>query len=331
MLVVAARIGAEPIEAGTHPFVKLTIDECVAVPPAEVKKIVGVELGALLVDETRPIAGGVDPRDVTVVAVSCTGKTIALRVDDPITGKSLERSIDLTAEVPNARARLVALAIVELVSASWTELEANPAPKVPAVTATASPGAKDAAKGSVRTHLHASIAPSSSLRVLAIVGTHIFFPRSGPSTSLGLRLGGDRGWLGFLGWSADMQADHASVPVALGAVALDTVSASFALTAFERLGAITVRGGLGVRLGAARITGETSDSARIEGSSIAGFFAAPHAVASVSLSPWGPLVIEAAAEGGMVVAPVRGHIAGERDVGVAGGFFGATLGVGAAL
>jgi hypothetical protein len=311
--------------------VKLTIDECVAVPAADVKKIVAVELGALLVDDASSGAGGPDARDTTVVVVTCSGKTIALRVDDPVTGKSLERSIDLSSEVPKARPRLVALAIVELVSASWTELEANPKPKVPAVTATASSAAKDAAKDSVRTHFLAPIEPSSSLRLVAIAGRRTFFPRTGPTTSLGLRIGDDRGALGFLGWSVDLQGEHASVPVALGGVAVDTVSASFAAVAFHRISSFTLRGGIGLRLGAARITGETSDSVRIEGSSLAGFFAAPLALVSVSYSPVAPLVLEASAEGGAVVAPVRGHVAGERDVGIAGGFFGAMIGVGVAL
>ena len=307
---------------------KLTIDECVAVPAAEVKKIVGVELGALLVDDSAPAT---DARDTTIVAVSCTGKTIALRVEDPITGKSLERTIDLSSEVANARPRLVALAIVELVSASWTELEANPKPKVPAVTATASPAAKDAAKDSVRAHYLAPLAPSSSLRLVALVGRRMYFPRTGPTTSLGVRLGDDRGSASFLGWIADVQVEHASVPVALGGVAVDAASASFVGVALHRLSTVTLRGGLGLRLGATRITGEAADSAHIEGSSVAGFFGGPIGVVSISFQPFGPLVIEAAAEGGYVVTPVRGHVGEDRDVGLAGAFFGATLGLGAAL
>ena len=330
LFFIAPRAAAEPIEAGAHPFVKLTIDECVAVPPAEVKKIVAVELGALLVDEGSPLTGE-GARDTTIVLVSCSGKTIALHVDDPVTGKSLERSIDLSAEVPKARPRLVALAIVELVSASWTELEANPQPKVPAVTATASPAAKDAAKVNVRTRFLSPVAPSSSLRILATTGLRLFFPRTGPLTSFGLRVGDDRGAFGFLGWAADMQAEHARVPVALGGVAVDTVSASFSALAFHRFSLVTLRAGLGVRLGAARITGEAGDAARVEGSSLAGFFGGPLCVVSVSFTPLGPLVIEAAAEGGFVAAPVRGHVGEERDVGVSGGFIGATIGLGVAL
>lgn len=328
MLLTPIAAAGEPIEAGAHPFVKLTIDECVAVPPAEVKKIVAVELGALLVDDSEPAA---DARDTTIVAVSCTGKTIALRVEDPITGKSLERTVDLSAEAPKARPRLVALAIVELVSASWTELEANPKPKVPAATATASPAAKDAAKDSVRAHYLVPIEPSSSLRIVGIAGRRLFFPRTGPTTSLGLRLGDDRGSRGFLGWIADVQAEHASVPVALGSVAVDAVSASFAGVALHRLSTVTLRLGIGLRLGATRITGESADNARIEGSSVAGFFGGPIGVASVSFQPIGALVIEAAAEGGYVLTPVRGHVGEDRDVGLSGAFFGATLGLGVVL
>ena len=62
---------------------------------------------------------------------------------------SLDRTIDLK-EAPRARARLLALAIVELISASWTELETNPDPVVPPAGVRAAPEARRAALGAVR-------------------------------------------------------------------------------------------------------------------------------------------------------------------------------------
>src|SRR5207244_957590 len=93
---------AQP-SSGNHPLVKLGIGSCVGVPVEEVRKIVGVELGALLVAE-----GETPTADVTVIDVQC-GPAIELRVDDPITGKSLTREIDLSKEAASARPRLLAL------------------------------------------------------------------------------------------------------------------------------------------------------------------------------------------------------------------------------
>src|SRR5262249_25655804 len=63
--------------AQSHPLVQLVIDPCLGVPAEEVRKIVGVELGALLVPE-----GDAPTSDVTVVHVRC-GAATELRVDDP--------------------------------------------------------------------------------------------------------------------------------------------------------------------------------------------------------------------------------------------------------
>src|SRR5439155_8563961 len=101
---VLAVLLLEQAPAGAKSLVALEIDPCVRVDRAQVRRVVTVELGDAPTDAS---AAGVDR---TRVAVSCIGELVELRVDDPITGKSLERTIDL-AEAPRASPRLLALAI----------------------------------------------------------------------------------------------------------------------------------------------------------------------------------------------------------------------------
>ncbi len=87
------------------------------------RRITTVELDARLVDEGET--------DTTRVEASCAGSLVLIEATDPITGKSLSRLVNLAAEMEAARPRLLAIAITELVSASWTELASNPKPTVP--------------------------------------------------------------------------------------------------------------------------------------------------------------------------------------------------------
>ena len=119
---VALRAGLASA-AERHPSVALEIGACLDVEQAEVRRIVAIELRALMMgsDSAEPI---------TRVAVDCYNPLVEIRIEDPVTGKSLERRIDLSTSERSIRARLLALAIAELVSSSWTELDSNPEPTV---------------------------------------------------------------------------------------------------------------------------------------------------------------------------------------------------------
>ena len=56
---------------------------------------------------------------------------VEVQVDDAVTGKSLWRSIELQKADPGVRARLLSLALSELIFASWAELLVTPEPAVP--------------------------------------------------------------------------------------------------------------------------------------------------------------------------------------------------------
>ncbi|MEM1417358.1 MAG: hypothetical protein AAGH15_20840 [Myxococcota bacterium] len=102
---------------------RLVVEACALVPAAEVRRIVAIELRGRLADAVTP------DEDTTRASVTCES-AVEITVDDPITGKTLLRTIALTDRDPEVRARVLALAIVELVSASWAELVTNPEPRV---------------------------------------------------------------------------------------------------------------------------------------------------------------------------------------------------------
>ncbi|MEM7604020.1 MAG: hypothetical protein AAF411_01585 [Myxococcota bacterium] len=89
-----------------------------------VRRIVSLELRGRLADT--------NDTEVTRADARCgTGARIELEVTDTLTGKVLQRTLDLSAEDPRARPRLLALGLVELVAASWTELRVTPEPSAP--------------------------------------------------------------------------------------------------------------------------------------------------------------------------------------------------------
>ncbi|MGF1467350.1 MAG: hypothetical protein ACFCGT_14585 [Sandaracinaceae bacterium] len=124
-----ACLGLGAPSAGAQPRrrlpLRLALEACLDVVPGEVRRIVAVELRGALADPALP------DRETTRAEVRCEGSSVALRVDDPITGKELSRTLELAGTDPRARPRLLALAVVELVAASWTELASNPTPVVP--------------------------------------------------------------------------------------------------------------------------------------------------------------------------------------------------------
>ena len=125
-----------------RPRVSIRVVGCEQPLAREVQRIASVELRATLVD-------GAPDQSVTQVIATCIGPDATLAVRDPTTGKSLERMVSLGEAAPNARARLLALAVAELVAASWSELETNPQPKAPPATPLAPYLAREAARSAV--------------------------------------------------------------------------------------------------------------------------------------------------------------------------------------
>lgn len=136
LLVAPARAASVvvPVEA----------EGCGALDLAEIERVLALELSHLL--------EGADDVHLPKVHLTCSGADMRIRVDDPVTGKSLERTLPLPNEA-KGRERTMALAISQLFLGSWLELLSPPPKDVPTPKTTAPPAlsaaAHDAASGRV--------------------------------------------------------------------------------------------------------------------------------------------------------------------------------------
>jgi len=309
-----------------HPAVTLEVDPCVAADSTEVRRIVGVELDALL-------ATG-DADDATRVHVVCEGALALIEVDDAVTGKMLLRRVDLSSAPPKGKPRLLALAIAELVSASWIELESNPEPRVAPATAS-SPEARAAVLGTLRERSHAAPPPpvspaptaASTWRALAVVAHRSVFADDGTSAwGLGARLAYDHG--SGVGAVVDLVADRATNDEALGVVTVDTVSASAAAHLSRAWSPFAASVGLGIRAGFAHFSGDPRSPDRVRGDALTSAWGGPLVGASLRARVASAIAVELSGEAGYAVVPVSGLVDGVREVSIRGVWLGAQLGAG---
>jgi hypothetical protein len=306
-----------------HPRVMLDVNACARASEQDVRRIVGVELGALLTDD---LSGG----DVTRVTVTCEAGHVRLRVDDPITGKSLKRDVDLVEDDASARARLVALAVAELVVTSWTELETNPEPQVPPAGPRPTASAVQAARETVQVRAPKLRDPHlGETRISAVVSRRSFFSEPEALWGGGVSVGRDQ--FPSIGWTVDVLAEHGETSVSLGKVAMDTFTAGASLVLYRRWSVVVFQMGLGLRAGAARLSGTPSNPSEAEASSGVAPWGWPTATAGLRLHPVGPLVIALAGETGYVVLPMSGAVQGKKEITVEGPWIGTQLSFGLTL
>jgi len=161
---------------------------------------------------TQPFPAGVQ---LTLATISCSGaSTLRMRVEDPLTAKTVLRDLDLTDHTPDMHPRLVALTLAELIVVSWSELATNPEPVVPAP---ATPALADAAVEIVHEELNINSTSSrvgggGEAGVLAFVGQN---------PSAGFRIGGGLSLTLSPNWLFEMEIAatiHQSYESALGAI-----------------------------------------------------------------------------------------------------------------
>jgi len=230
-----ARAQASP--GPERPSVSIDIAGCEPELARESRRIAAIELRATLVD-TAPDA------TVTRVTATCRDTLAALEVIDPTTGKSLGRTVTLTEAPQNGRARLLALAVAELVAASWSELQNNPKPRAPAATPLAPSAAREAARAAVA---------ERSIELGAAFDVHLL------ASGDWLFGGGARAgvWISPLFFARfDALADYAELGRASGTVAVLMPSASAALGISSWMGpSLRPAVSVGLRAGYVRMNG----------------------------------------------------------------------------
>jgi hypothetical protein len=320
------RAAGEPRAGGEGPPIHLEVEPCGgAVSSPEVARIAALELRAESVETVNR------PTSTTRVRVQCVGHRAIISVFDPLTEKSLARAIELDTVAAPSRSRLLALAVAELVAASWIELDTNLAPVAMGPPPASEPLSADAARASavdaarrVARGPREGMAPS--WRALGFV-SGLWFPLD-PSPLAGVGIGVGVDPYASIGIDVDAMVLHGSSAFALGTVSSDLVCAGAAIRLTHSLGRVVVHGGPGIRAGYARLGGTPLSAALASGHTVSGGWAAPTVAIGASYAPGRHFLLDGTVEAGDVVVPVRGSIDGVGEIGVHGALLGMRVGAG---
>jgi hypothetical protein len=296
--------------------VAVEIGACLDVEPSEVRRIVAIELRALM----TPANGAMEP--ITRVAVDCYNPLVEIRVEDPITGKSLVRRIDLSTFDRSIRARLLALAIAELVSSSWTELVSNPEPTVAPAGATASEGERKAAKQVVVAREEERLHP---ITFGAMAEGRSFLRGAGPLVGGRVEL---LPWLPVGLFVVDATIDHGTAKAALGDVSVTSAMGGVGWRAHYANTTWLLEAGGEARLGAIWLSGTPSAPSETAAGGGAALAGGPVFVVRAGLFAAERTMITLGAELGYSVLGARGRVGTGDEVRADGVWVGLALGVG---
>ncbi len=339
MVLSSTRVRATPATTPTStipprsPLLVLDLDRCAVVPAGDVRDLVGVELRrSVAVVLTAPSPGDSSGSSsgtftTTEVRVACAGWHAEIAIVDPLTGKTVTRAVDLQAAAPVARTRLLALAVVELLSASWMELENDPGPGAPPVGA----GAAPEARAEALEFLRGRPANKRSHRVMATFTT--FGPlgsNAGPRQwGAGLLVGGDVAH--HMGWMVDLSVGHGSRAFSLGLVTAETVGGLLAVLGHVPLERATLRGGIGARGGGAWLSGMPADPGIAFGGAVRGLWWGPVFLIDGTVALGQRALLGLTFEVGRTILPVTARVQGDSPVVIDGTWLRGTLGVGFVL
>lgn len=305
-------LGPRAARAQEAPFVMLELEQCDGLQEKEVRRVFAAELGTRAAD-----APG---KDVTQVTVSCQGTHVRVVVVDPLTQKTVQRSFDIALTDPHGPSRLVAVAAMELVVASWTELDVNPRPKVspagpPADTAAALAARQLARERNVpyeptaRRWYDADTPVARHLRLMAVGSFRKFFndEYDGFLAGGGIRVGEER--FRFLGWAADALIEQGEVKIPRPQhYDITTVTTGAWLMLTKTAGFATLRAGAGLRAGLVsstpKLPAENAQAGR--SSSTVAPWGWPLGVLSFTFAAGRYVVLDLAGEVGYAVIPVEG-------------------------
>lgn len=296
--------------------VVVSIEPCVPVAEQTVRRLIALELRASL--PAASLDGG---NSAARIELSCQESLVVVQVHDMVTGKSVTRRIDAGGMPEQGRERLVALAAVELLIASWAELATMASPHSLGVDAKASAQVRRKARAVASQHL-----PQTPWQDAVMAYGLLSREKHGFAGGAGLRWIRDHeAWTGF---SLSTAVDTAQVSVPLGTVAVRSAQLSAAVHSHKSLQRLRLRAGLGVRLGVVSMVGRPADAASTSADSSVGFTFGPMLHIDVE-HRLGPLVATLSLEPGYHVLGVGGLVDQVREVGVQGPWLVTTLGLGA--
>jgi hypothetical protein len=276
MWLLALRSAAGAQGAPGSPAVSIEVDACAKLEQSTFDHLADIEFGEML---RQPD----DTPFVTRVHVGCDKEgRIQLRVGDAITGKESTRTLSSAAIPDRTRERLVVLAVYELVTSSWVELELYPEPAIPSASPAVPRPMKEAARQTVRRVPERSPVHEWELGVGA-------FSRIYPSGVLSTQGGAlhvEHLPSYWLGWKVEADVGGGvSTEDAVGRIrALDASGAAF-LLAYGAGARVRFDIALGLRVGAWRMRGSPQGDAGFTGRTLSVAWFGPAAAAGLALYP----------------------------------------------
>ena len=303
---------------------RLQFDKCPDIDQVTVSRVVTMELQAGLTDERQDGA-------VTTARAQCADGRVGLTIDDPVTGKTTTRTLDLEGQPRNVRSRLLGLAISEAVLASWIELHLTPEPPSSRPDAVAPPETRREAAHVAERRSQVAAPSGAEAPWEIIAGPEGRWFSSGLPT-YGLS-GGARYWLDhhpLAGVGLDFDGSYGvhSVPTVARAT---STSFSFAPCLLMRsaFAHILVTAGAGWRVGLALLSAEP-ESLRA-GRALWRAWTGPFLAADLGVPLSGPLFLRASVEMGYVLVPALGRVASARVIELDGSWLGGLLSLGTKL
>jgi hypothetical protein len=317
----AARIAPSALE------VSVDVDRCSFLTREHMLQLVALELDARVVTPDR--AGEQTAR----VEVACAGAEVKLAVADPLTGKVLTRTMTLGGRDTLVGARLVAIAVAELVLTSWMELTLPRASAAPSADGPPpAPELRRAAQERAQRHFPRGAGTGYVLALGQALGP---FDGVGVAWGGGLRFGWTSGgtrvdddiWLWRPGFDLELTAVRNETSRGLGTVDVSMWSAALRVSLRLARGRSWFDVGAGGRAGVARLAGVPDDVTTTRGATLAGTWAGPIAYVGVGRRFW-RLAVAAGVEGGTVLRAVSGLVDDGPSISVAGGWLSGTLAIG---
>ncbi|MEO6953627.1 MAG: hypothetical protein ABI321_17630 [Polyangia bacterium] len=278
----------------SHPHVHLEVDACTNLDAADVARALEIELGEPLVD---------DGSAITRASVGCEGARLRLSTVDG----GRVRSSEVSPPADATRARVVGIAVFELVSAGWIVTPPVPEPIPVAIE-------------KPRIYVH---------ELDAVAFVRGWWSGPGAMGGAGLRYALRLPY--HLGLDADLLASGGHASTAIGRVDLADVSARIGLLAHKEWSRVSVFGSLGLRLGGLHFSGTPKNPQAYSGGSGWGTWLGPSAIVGVGFLATSRLRLGLLGEVGDAARPVRGLVSGGSSVSYSGAWLTAELTIGVAL
>ena len=308
--------------AGRAPL-RLQLEQCPEIDRATVNRVVTMELEAAPADERQDGA-------LTTAHAQCGGGRARLTVEDPVTGKTMTRTLDLENQPRGLRSRLLGLAISELVLASWIELHLASEPLSSQPDAVVRPEARREAAAIAERRLQVVSSARAGVPWEIVAGPAVRRFSSGLLT-WGLSASAwhwlDEHPLAGVGLEVDGSYGEQSVP---GLASASATSLSFAPCLLMRsaFGAFVVTAGAGWRVGLARLSAEPASERRAGQAGWRGW-TGPFLAVDLSVPLSRSLFLRAGVESGYVLVPAHGRVDSVPVIELAGAWLGGVLSLGA--